>query len=141
MHNLNRRGVAEIVQVLLITVLSILAIATVSKYVLSATDILENQLSPAVDCLTMKSKVISACQNSNNQIEVNVELASNENSNLKISTNSEVFSCNGQSCSTCSLKEGRQIIYINSQTTTPEISYQFSNCPAQQIRTTVCATP
>ncbi len=143
---MNKKGVSEVVQVVLIMALSILAIATVSKYVLTLSGNLESQLSPTVDCLTMKSKVLGACYNLGNQIEVRVNLNDAENPSLKISTGSEVFGCNTNSCSTCQLKEGTKTIYLNSQNSANEnpvsqLSYQFGSCSSQTISVTTCVMP
>ena len=105
MYIINKKGLSDTVQIVMISALSILAIMTVAKYVISLSDELDSQLSPAVDCLTMKSKVISACLNNQNQIELDVNLFDTEDPTLKIVTGEEVFSCNTQTCSTCQLSE------------------------------------
>jgi hypothetical protein len=141
MQNLNKKGLSEIVQTVMIVALSIMAIATVSKYVLSLTSELDNQLSPAVDCLSTKSRITSYCLNSNNQIELNINSFDKENPSLKISTGKEVFICNNNLCSTCKLSEGTSKIYINLQNPATEISYQFDSCQLQTLSLKACATP
>ncbi len=144
MFNMNKKGVSEVVQVVLIMALSILAIATVSKYVLTLSGNLESQLSPTVDCLTMKSKVVSACYNQNNKIELKVVTKDEENPSLKISTGEDVFICNANSCSTCQLSEGTKTIYLNpsnSPINLEGLTYQFGSCSSQTIGVTACVTP
>ncbi len=139
---MNKKGVSEVVQVVLIMALSIMAITMVSKYVLILSGNLENQLSPIPDCLTTESEVLSACYNSvSQQIEVMVKTDGEENPYLKLSTGKQVFDCNTNSCSTCQLTEGTKTIYLNPSNIPTDLTYQFDSCPSQTIPLTTCATP
>ena len=145
-NKLNKRGLAEVVQVLVITALSILAITTISSYVFKLTSGFESQLSPAVDCLTMKSAVIKACVNKNNQIESFVTVLE-EKTTLNLNYKDNIFQCstNADICSTCKLNSGStQIIYLSSESQVnagEELVYQFNSCLAQKVKITACEEP
>mgnify|MGYP001559971945 CR=1 FL=1 len=145
MFNLNNKGVAEVVQVLIITALSIVAIATVSSYFLSFSSSLEGKLSPAVDCLTDKSDILRVCVNPEGQVEALVNSVEEE-IDIKINVNNQLFKCStdADKCSTCLLTQGSKIIFISPTTAVSvgeEIRYSINGCPAESKTITVCVVP
>lgn len=144
-NKLNKKGLAEIVQVLMITLLSIVAIATISSYILGLSNGLESKLSPVVDCLTMQSKIQNACVNSEGKIEVLVNSAE-EKVNLKLAVKNNIFECstNQDTCSTCKLSEGSKEIFLNplSQINSGDkLNYQINGCQGQEKTIIACVEP
>ena len=143
-YKLNKKGVSEVVQVLIITVLSIVAISIVSSYVISISNNVGNQLSPAVDCLTVKTKIDSACIGSDGQVRALVNIGLDEHPSIKFSIENKIFQCSSSSdeCSSCKLNQGKQEIYLPIQTTqATDLIYQVNNCASQNIQLKVCAGP
>lgn len=145
-NKLNKKGLAEIVQVLMITLLSIVAIATISIYILGLSNGLESKLSPAVDCLTIQSDISRACVNANGEIiKVLVNSVEPEVS-IKIGINDNLFECStdSQKCSTCKLSEGSKEIFLNplSQINSGDkLNYQINGCQGQEKTITACVEP
>ena len=98
---LSKKGLAEIVQVLVMTALSIIAIATVSSYVIKISSL--EQLSPAVDCLTMQNSVSRVCIAKDGNLRVLVN-SFDDTTKIKLETNNNIFECgvNSETCGTCS---------------------------------------
>ncbi|MBM3231994.1 hypothetical protein FJZ21_01290 [Candidatus Pacearchaeota archaeon] len=116
MRNLNKKGMSSVVQISLLTILSVTAISMVWGYVSDFSNSL-NQLSPAVDCISQKSKLTSACVNSEGKVKLNIDVGLEEYIyNLNINYLEESFFC-GQTCGSCSVidEQGRKVIYINTQ--------------------------
>ncbi len=132
MQHLNKKGMAEIVQIMSIIVLSIVAIGTVWGYVSDLGNTLNNQLSPVVDCLSQTSGVISACKNTQGIIEARVNLVSADSINLvQFSLGQETFTCGTLSCNTCNLKEGVQVVYFTPNNPSQEntnLLVRFNGC-------------
>lgn len=117
MRNLNKKGLSSIVQVSLLTMLSVMAISMVWGYVSDLSSDFENQLSPAVDCISQESSIASACLNSQGKIELSIDVGIEERiSSLDISYSEESFSC-GQTCGSCSLvdEQGMKKVYVDTQ--------------------------
>ncbi|MGV8142905.1 MAG: hypothetical protein ACP5NS_04730 [Candidatus Pacearchaeota archaeon] len=143
MLNLNNKGVAEVVQILLITVLSIVAIATVSSYVIKLSSL--EQLSPAVDCLTMQSDIPRACVDSSGTVKLLVNSVESD-LDLKLGLKDRLFECstNSEKCSTCTLEEGSKEIFLSGITGVQQgdtINYQFNGCLAQEKQIIACVEP
>ncbi|MEK6894504.1 MAG: hypothetical protein AABX10_03505 [Nanoarchaeota archaeon] len=117
MYNLSKKGMSSIIQVTLLMALSVMAISLVWGYVSDLSNSLENQLSPAVDCISQKSKAISACVNSDGKVELSIDVGIEEKiSYLDINYIGESFSC-GQTCGSCNIidEQSRKKVYINTQ--------------------------
>ena len=142
---MNNKGLAEIVQVLFITALSIVAIATVSSYIIGLSDNVGSKLSPAVDCLTIKSDIIRACINSKGETKLLVNSVE-QNTDIKIGLNNEIFECSTDSekCNTCILKEGSKEIFLspsNLANVGDKINYQINGCSVQEKVVRACVEP
>ena len=112
MQNMNRKGLSEIIQISLITLLSIAALAFVWSYVTDISTDLEKQLSPTVDCITMQSKIESACVDANGKVLVKLDVKEKINV-AEFRINSESFYCGQNACSSCSIsEEDKQTIYL-----------------------------
>lgn len=146
-NKLNKKGVAEVVQVLLIMVLSIFAIIAVSSYILNLSDSLESKLSHVADCLMQKSTATKACYNQNSKlIELKLNIIDPGKLILKIGIGEDVFNCGTDisTCSTCNLREGNQKIYlpINQEfSENQKILYQFNTCSSNELKVKACAEP
>lgn len=145
MHPMNRKAMAEVVQIAMITMMSILAIVSVVRYVSSINTGL-NQLSPAVDCITQKSDVVSACYTEENTVHLLVNRFSGEEINLKITLGNEEYRCGTDPslCTTCTIPEGTNKIYVPSSSLTQTLStitVQLNACTPQEVLLRACASP
>ena len=117
MRNMNKSGLAPILQVTIISALSIISLMLVWGYVKDLSADFENQLSPAVDCITQRSGAESACVNQNGKIELTLDVALGESIfDLDANFKGESFSC-GNSCGSCTIldSQGKKTVYLNNQ--------------------------
>lgn len=117
MYDLKRKGLSSVVQVSLLALLSVVALSLVWGYVKDLSNNLDNQLSPTIDCISQKSRVIDACINQQGKIEVNLDLYPGEEMELiDLNFKGQSFSC-GSSCQSCGLEEssGKNTIYLSPQ--------------------------
>lgn len=117
MQGLNKKGFSSVLQITLLTFLSVLALSLVWGYVSDLSNNFENQLSPAVDCISQKSKINGACLNSDGKIELSLDTGLGEKiSYLDINFKGESFAC-GQMCGSCNLldENGKKTIYLSPQ--------------------------
>lgn len=117
MQDLNKKGFSSILQVTLLAALSVLALSLIWGYISDLSNDFENQLSPTVDCISQKSKITSACINSEGKIELDLDLGLGERiSYLDINFKGESFAC-GQICGSCNLvdEQGKKTVYLSPQ--------------------------
>ena len=114
MPYLNKKGMAEIVQIILIIALSIIAITSVWSYVSDLSNTLESQLSPIVDCVQLQTKIDSACISSENKIEVKISKALTDKiTKITLAGDNNFKSSCGESCESCYLPEsGTKKIFL-----------------------------
>lgn len=143
MHNLKRKGLSSLIQVMLLSVLSIMAISVVWGYVSDLSNNLENQLSPAVDCIAQQSQIRSACLNTEGKIQLDLEIGLGEEiSYLDVNFLGESFAC-GQMCSSCNLVEeqGRKTVYLDPQSpvsTSDRIAAAINRCLPEILDISSC---
>jgi|GEM_PF-2943009 len=128
MQTLNKRGLAEVVLIVLIIMLSIASITIFSAAFLTPI----NQLSPEISCTEMKIEQIldlkKACFDSeNNQIRVTIERSFDDieinKINFRVASNQiqEEWCCGGSSCLQCLIQSpGATKTYILPRTFTEE---------------------
>lgn len=137
MRNLNKKGMSSIIQISLLTMLSVMAISMVLGYVLELSDGLGSRLSPTVDCIQQESEITNACINAEGKVEINLEVALDESINkVNLLLNQESFSCGGDSCQSCiiSENENRKTIYINPTNlaqSSDQLIVSINGCQAQ----------
>lgn len=135
MSGINKKGMAEIIQVSSILLLSILAIGLVWGYVADLGSTVDQQLSPTVDCITQQSTLISACINAQNQVQARIQIASGESiQSALFQLGQESFTCNPNTCTTCTLPqtEGTHTIYLEPQqpiTAGAQLTTYLNTCP------------
>lgn len=143
MYNLNKKGMSSVVQISLLTMLSVMAISMVWGYVSDLSNSLENQLSPSVDCISQKSDVANACVNSDGKVELSIDVGIEEKvSNLNINYFGESFSC-GQTCGSCNIidEQGRKKVYIDTQedvNVQDDITASINGCLPETLTISQC---
>ena len=83
-----KRGFSSIVQVTLLTALSVISLFLIWGYVRDLSTDLDT-LSPTVDCLIQDSKILNACINSQGIVETNLNVALGE----KVFETSDPYQC------------------------------------------------
>jgi len=142
MQSLNKKGFSSILQVIILSALSIISLSLIWGYVSDLSNSLGNQLSPAVDCINQQSQVISACINSQGKIQLDIQEALEEKiSNLNVNVGGESFSCDSscQSCSILSSENSRKTIYLSTQNPNPpSLIASINGCAVEQITISQC---
>ena len=115
MSSLNKKGMAEIVQIMSLIVLSIIAISLVWSYVADIGNLLGKQLSPVVDCLSQTSRIVSACKNPEGKIEVTLNNALTDDiAKINIIGDNGYKAVCGLSCGTCILQQsGEKTVFLD----------------------------
>ncbi|MEK6908603.1 MAG: hypothetical protein AABX23_00950 [Nanoarchaeota archaeon] len=114
---INKRGFSSIIQVTILSALSVVSLFLIWAYLADLSSDLENKLSPTVECISQKSKVLNACVNQDGKIEVNLDIGLDEEINyIDLNFEGQSFSC-GQSCGSCTLldQEGKKKIYLQAR--------------------------
>ena len=141
MQNLSKKGFSSIIQVSIISALSINAIFMIFAYIKDLSKGLENQLSPTVDCINQQSKITSACLNSDGKVELSVNTALGEKINyLNINIDRESFLCD-KYCKSCTIleSENKNKVYISPESTNPQsLIASINNCNPQQFQIRPC---
>lgn len=143
MSNLNKKGMASIVQVSLLIMLSVMAISLIWGYVSDLSSGLENQLSPAVDCISQSSTATKACINSDGKIELNIDVGLEEKvSNLDINYLGQSFVC-GQTCGSCNIidSQGMKKVYLSTQnpaSVQERVTVSINKCLSQVLTLSAC---
>lgn len=111
----NKKGISSIVQIIFLATLSMVSLALIFGYVKDLSNDVGNKLSPAADCISQKSKVISACFQEN-KIIVDLDVGLGEYiQNVNLRLNEQNFNCGESSCQSCSISGiGKKTIYLNS---------------------------
>jgi ABC-type lipoprotein release transport system permease subunit len=110
-----RKGMSSVVQITILMMLSVIALATIWSYVSGLSNDFEGQLAPTVGCISQKSQIQSACINAEGKIEVKLSKGLDENINdIDMNVRGQSFSC-GVSCSSCIVKEdeNQKTIYLS----------------------------
>lgn len=142
MSNLNKKGMASIVQVSLLIMLSVMAISLIWGYVSDLSNSLD-QLSPAVDCISQSSTVTRACVNSDGKVELSVDVGLEEKvSNLDINYLGQSFVC-GQTCGSCSIidSQGMKKVYLSTQnpaSVQDSVTVSINKCLSQVLTLSAC---
>jgi hypothetical protein len=137
-----RKGLASIVQIVILTALSFTSLILILSYVKGLSNDLNEQLSPVVDCINQRSKISNVCLNDNGKLEAKLNVALDEKvSELKFSINDESFSCNNQ-CGSCKVidKEGSKTVYLipTKVSEGDDIIFAINNCNPEQIKISKC---
>lgn len=139
-----RKGFSSIVQVTLLTALSVISLFLIWGYVRDLSTDLDRTLSPTVDCLIQDSRVLNACINSQGSIETNLNIALGEKvSELKLIFKDETFICGSNQCTSCTLSniEGKKRIYFDPQsqaTNQDKLFVTINGCSAQELTLNSC---
>jgi hypothetical protein len=143
MQSINKKGFSSILQITIISALTIVCLFLIWGYVKDLTDEFSNQLSPAVDCISQRSEVSRACINGQGIVEVSLNTAVGENTkNLYINLEGESFTCS-ESCSSCTILEsknqGKKTIYLNQENKkSKNLITSINGCTPQQIQIESC---
>ena len=138
-----KRGFSSIVQLTLLTALSVISLFLIWGYVRDLSTDLDT-LSPTVDCLIQDSKILNACINSQGIVETNLNVALGEKvSELKLIFKDQIFICGGNQCTSCTLLdiEGKKIIYFNPQsqaTNQDKLFVSINGCSAEELTLNLC---
>ncbi len=140
MQNLNKRGFSPVIQITILSALSIISLLLIWGYVSDLSSTINRQLSPAVDCISQKSKIKSACLNEENKIELNTDFFVDEKINfLNLKLEDENFVC-GSSCESCKLDiVEKNKIYLSTIKENPKTIFASINgCMFEEIQITRC---
>lgn len=141
MQGINRSGFSPVIQMTILSTLSIISLLLIWGYVVDLSTGLDEQLSPVVDCINQQSEVTSACINTDGKIELTVNTALEEKINkLNINIGQESFSCD-KLCQSCTIlqKEGSQTIYLGAESPSPaNLVASINGCTPQQFEIKKC---
>lgn len=137
-----RKGLASIVQIVILTALSFTSLILILSYVKGLSNDLNEQLSPVVDCINQKSQISNVCLNDKGILEAKINVALGEEvGELKFLINDESFSCNNQ-CGSCKVidKEGSKTIYLSPTKISEgdDIIFAVNNCNPDQLKVSKC---
>ena len=131
-NRLNKKGISEIFSVVLIVGMSIVALTLLTTFLFGILGETKTQLAPVVSCLTLQSKIVSACSSDGNlELEVLREISDDEISSFKFLIESsgkrESIYC-GKDCGSCNIQGIGQTkkFYFNSEYVPGEITL-FAN--------------
>lgn len=143
-NQINKRGLSEIVTVVLILTLTILAVTILASVVIKIAK--APKLSPEYNCLDVKIKnlvtIESSCYNQNTQ-DIQVSLKRNlqnlEIKNIGFIINNQEYIC-GNFCGNCNIvSNGNSETYYIFQSERPEdIKIKINNCLISTKKITTC---
>lgn len=141
MQNLGRKGFSPIIQITILSALSVISLMLIWGYVADLSTGLGEQLSPAVDCINQQSRVVSACLNEGGKVEVTLNTALGEKiKNLNLNVGQESFYCDN-SCQSCTVleSEGRQTVYLSANNANPNtLIASINRCTQEQFEIRPC---
>ncbi|MEK6915825.1 MAG: hypothetical protein AABW89_04770 [Nanoarchaeota archaeon] len=132
------KGLASIVQIVIISALSVSSLLLILGYVKDISGDLDKQLSPVVDCINQKSRMVDACINKEDKIEARFNTALNEEiTKIDLSVNGKSFSCGKSICESCTLSDLKSSdkIYINPEkiVSGDKMSASINDCNYEEI--------
>jgi hypothetical protein len=132
MQGLNNKGISQVVAIILIVGMTLVALSLLGTFLFDLFEKTETQLAPVVSCLTLQSKIVSACSSDGNlELEVLREISDDEISSFKFLIESsgkrESIYC-GKDCGSCNIQGIGQTkkFYFNSEYVPGEITL-FAN--------------
>ena len=145
MQGLNNKGISQVVAIILIVGMTLVALSLLGTFLFDLFEKTETQLAPVVSCLTLQSKIVSACSSDGNlELEVLREISDDEISSFKFSIESsgkgESIYC-GDGCGSCNIQEIGQTkkFYFNLEYVPEKVTlFANKNCKLGTKKVVAC---